>query len=38
MSVHDITNKILSAGSNDIVDVVMCPQFGNSSISMRELL
>ena len=35
--VHDITNKILSCDSNHIVDVVMWPNFGNSSISMREV-
>ena len=38
MSVHDITNKILSRDSNYIVDVVMWPKFGNSSISMREVI
>ena len=32
----DVTNKILSRDSNYIVDVVMWPKFGNSSISMRE--
>ena len=36
VSVHDITNEILSRYSNYIVDVVMWPKFGNSSISMRE--
>ena len=38
ISVHDITNKILSRDSNYIVDVVMWPKFGNSSISMREVI
>ena len=36
-SVHDVINKILSRDSNHIVDVVMWPKFGNSSISMREV-
>ena len=35
-SVHDVTNKILSCDSNYIVNVVMRPKFGNSSIPMRE--
>ena len=38
ISVHDVTNKILSRDSNYIVDVVMWPKFGNSSISMREVI
>ena len=37
-SVCDVTNKILSLDSNYIVDVVMWPKFGNSSISMREVI
>ena len=36
--VDDVTNKILSRDSNYIVDVVMWPKFGNSSISMREVI
>ena len=36
--VHDVTNKILSRDSNYIVDVVMWSEFGNSSISMREVV
>ena len=36
--VHDVTNKILSCDSNYIVDVVMWPKFGNSSISIREII
>ena len=36
--VHDVTNKILSRDSNYIVDVVMWPKFGNSSISMKEII
>ena len=38
ISVHDVTNKILSSDSNYIIDVVMWPKFGNSSISMREVI
>ena len=38
ISVHDVTNKILSRDSNYIVDVAMWPKFGNSSISMREVI
>ena len=37
-SFHDVTNKIISCDSNNIVDVVMWPKFGNSSISMREVI
>ena len=36
--VHYTTNKILSCDSNYIVDVVMWPKFGNSSISMIETI
>ena len=35
---HDVTNKFLSRNSNYIVDVVMWPKFGNSTISMREVI
>ena len=38
ISVHDDTNKILSLNSNYIVDLVMWPKFGKSSISMREVV
>ena len=38
ISVCDVTNKILSHGSNYIVDVVMWPKFRNSSIFMREVI
>ena len=34
--VDDVTSKILSHGSNYIVDVFMWPKFGNCSISMRS--
>ena len=36
--VHDTTNKILSRDSIYIVDVVVWAKFGNSSISMREII
>ena len=36
ISVHDVTNKILSRDSNYIIDVVMW--FGNCSISMRKVI
>ena len=36
--VNDVTNKILSGDSNYIVDVVTWLKFGNSSISMREVI
>ena len=38
ISVHDVTNKILSRASNYIKDVFMWPKFGNSSISSREVI
>ena len=38
ISVDDVTNKILSRDSNYIVDVSMWPKFGNSSISLREVI
>ena len=37
-SVQDVSNKILSRDSNYIVDVVMWLKFGNSNISMREVI
>ena len=37
-SVYGVVNKILTPDSNYIVDVVMWPKFGNSSISMREVI
>ena len=36
--VNDVTNKTLSHDSIYIVDVVMWPKFGNSSISTREFI
>ena len=36
--VYDATNKILSNDSNNIMDVVMWPKFGNSSICIKEVI
>ena len=36
--VNDVTNKILSRDSNYIVDVFMWSKFGNSSISMKQVI
>ena len=36
--VNDVTNKILSHDKNDIVDVFTWPKFGNSNISMSEVI
>ena len=36
--VNDVINKILSHDSNYIADVFMWPKFGNSSISVREVI
>ena len=38
ISVNDVINKILSRDSNYIVELVMWPKFGNSSIPMREFV
>ena len=38
ISVYEVRNKTLSHDSNYIADVVMSPKFGNSSISMREVI
>ena len=35
---NDITNKINSCHSNYMLDAVVLPKFGNSSISMREVI
>ena len=35
---YDVTNQILSRDSNYIADLVMWLKFGNSSISMREVI
>ena len=34
----DVTNQTSSRDSNYVVDVFMWPKFGNSSISMREVI
>ena len=36
--VDNVTNKILSRDSNYIVDLFMGPKFGNSSISLTEVV
>ena len=36
--VYDVINKVLSRDSNYIVDMVMWPKFGNSSICIREVI
>ena len=36
--IHDVTNTILWRDSDYIVNVVMWPKFGNSNISMREVI
>ena len=36
--VKEVANKTLSRDSNYIMDVVTWPKFGNSSISMREVI
>ena len=38
ISVYDDAIKILSRKTNYIVDVVMWPKFGNSSISIRQII
>ena len=35
---YEVRIKILSCESNCIVDVIMRPKFGNSSISMKEVI
>ena len=37
-SVYDFTKKNLSDDSNYIMDLVMWPKFGNSSICIREVI
>ena len=37
ISVHHVSNTILLPDSNYIVDVVLWPNFGNSSISIRAV-
>ena len=38
MSVHYVTNNFSSYDSNDVVDMVICSKFGNSSISVRKVI
>ena len=38
IAVDDVTNKISSRDSNYIADLFMWPKFGNSGISMREVI
>ena len=38
ISVHDVSKKFLSRDLNYVVDVIMWPKFGNSSISTREVI
>ena len=38
ISVHDVTNKMLSCDSNDMADMVMWPKFVSSSIFMGEVI
>ena len=38
ISVHNITNKILSRDSNYVADLAMWPKLGNSSTSMEEVI
>ena len=38
ISVHDFPKKVLSGETNDFVDAIMWPKFGNSSNSMREVI
>ena len=37
ISVHNVTNKILSHDMSNILDVVMWPKFDNPSVSMRKV-
>ena len=38
ISVHDTTKKLSSYDSNYIVNLIVWPKFGNSIISMREVI
>ena len=38
VSIHDVTNKVLSYDSKYVIDVVMWPKFGNCSISIRKII
>ena len=37
-SAYDVTNKTLSHDSDYVMDVVMWPNFGNSSICIKEVI
>ena len=37
ISVHDVTNKMLSRDLNYIVNLVMWPKFGNFGVPMRDV-
>ena len=38
ISIHEVSNKIISRELNYIVHLLMWPKFGNCNISMKELL
>ena len=38
ISIDDVTKNFFSRDSNYIVDVFMWPKFGNSSVSMKEVI
>ena len=38
ISAYDVTNKILLRDTNYVVDVALRPKFGNSRISMKEVI
>ena len=38
ISIHDVTNKILSRDSNYVIDAVMWPDFGYCRIPMRKVI
>ena len=38
ISANDVFNKIISPDSNYFVDMIMWPKFGNSTISVREVI
>ena len=38
VSAHDVTSTILSRDSNYVLNVVMWSKFGNSNISVREVI
>ena len=38
LSVHDVSNKVLSSDPYYIVDLVIKPKFGNTSIAIWEVI